>query len=96
MSTATAEGRAKVGVEITLDQIYAQMQAFNKETSTQLQEAHRKLDTLTSEVRELRKDSDDYEARLRALERARWPLSSLAALVALASLVVAVVAAVQK
>jgi hypothetical protein len=32
----------------------------------------------------------DHEKRLRSLERARWPLPSLAALLALASLVLAI------
>lgn len=87
MSTAvdTQAPPGTAGVQVSFEQIYAQ-----------LQEANKKLDVLTSEVRELRKDSDDYEARLRALEKARWPLPSLAALVAFASLVVAIVAVVQK
>lgn len=34
----------------------------------------------------------DHEARIRALERARWPLPSIAVLVAIASLVVAALA----
>ncbi|MFD1940585.1 hypothetical protein ACFSKW_54940 [Nonomuraea mangrovi] len=34
--------------------------------------------------------SGDHETRLRALEKGRWPLPSLAALVALASLILAI------
>ncbi len=37
-------------------------------------------------VDDTKKDVADHEARIRALERGRWPLPSLAALVALASL----------
>lgn len=61
-----------------------------------------KLETLTAKVDDVRievqqvaqthseatKDLADHEARLRALERGRWPLPSLAALIALASLIV--------
>lgn len=38
---------------------------------------------------------DDHEKRIRALERARWPLPSLAALVSLVSVVLAVLAFMQ-
>lgn len=58
---------------------------------------YRQLIELTREMSELRgavgklaereKDIDDHEARLRALERSRWPLPALAALIALASLI---------
>lgn len=40
---------------------------------------------------EMAKDLSDHEARLRTLERSRWPLPSLAALVALASLILALI-----
>jgi hypothetical protein len=40
---------------------------------------------------EARNDLIDHEARLRALERSRWPLPSLAALLSLGALAVAVV-----
>lgn len=41
---------------------------------------------------EVRADSrhNDHEARLRSLEKARWPLPSLAAVVSIAALVVAI------
>lgn len=38
------------------------------------------------------KDLADHETRLRSLERARWPLPTIAALAALAAVVVAVLA----
>lgn len=38
-----------------------------------------------------RSDVSDHETRLRILERARWPLPSLAALISVASLVVATI-----
>jgi hypothetical protein len=47
------------------------------------------VDRLVAREDETTKDVVDHEARLRALERARWPLPSLAVLVSLASLVLA-------
>ena len=38
----------------------------------------------------------DHEARLRTLERSRWPLPSLAALVSIAALIVAAAALVER
>lgn len=48
-----------------------------------------KLDGLLAETRDIRSDLSDHESRLRALERARWPLPSLAAAVSLVALGVA-------
>jgi hypothetical protein len=42
------------------------------------------------EIEELKKDLRDHEDRLRILERGRWPLPALAAVVAIASLALAV------
>lgn len=39
---------------------------------------------------------DDHETRIRALEKARWPIPSIAALVAVASLVVAILSYMAK
>lgn len=44
---------------------------------------------LCSDVHGQDRDLADHEARLRVLERGRWPLPALAVLVAIASLVVA-------
>lgn len=56
----------------------------------------RLVDRLDEQQRDLRdhqavqqRTNDDHEARLRRLESGRWPLPSLAALLALASLVLA-------
>ncbi|MFC4063053.1 hypothetical protein ACFOWE_32645 [Planomonospora corallina] len=51
-----------------------------------------KLDHIDAKVVSVVEDVDDHEARIRALERARWPLPSLAALVSLAGLVFAILA----
>lgn len=45
------------------------------------------LERLTGKHDDQTQDLHDHETRLRALERARWPLPALAVLVALASLV---------
>jgi hypothetical protein len=51
-----------------------------------------KLDLVAEQHTETRAEVRDHEARIRVLERARWPLPSLAALISIASLVIAAVA----
>ncbi|GII63532.1 hypothetical protein Skr01_36170 [Sphaerisporangium krabiense] len=50
-----------------------------------------KIDAVTIAHEDIRSDHLDHETRIRALERNRWPLPSLAALIALASLILAVI-----
>ncbi len=50
-----------------------------------------RVDVLITQQGEASKDLQDHENRLRVLERARWPLPSLAALLAVASLAVAII-----
>lgn len=45
-----------------------------------------KVELLVSKQTEHDRESADHEARLRSLEKARWPLPSVALLVSLASL----------
>jgi hypothetical protein len=47
------------------------------------------LDRLTDKHDEQGQDLKDHEARIRSLERGRWPLPSLAVLVSVAALVLA-------
>lgn len=68
-----------------------------REIYDQLLQTDRKVDAVRSEVAqvarahgELVADLTDHEARIRTLERGRWPLPSVAALIALASLIVAI------
>lgn len=49
------------------------------------------VDRLVSQQDDHSKDITDHEGRLRSLERGRWPLPSIAALVSVAALIVAVV-----
>lgn len=55
---------------------------------------------MTREIEEIKKDhrdtARDHEDRLRSLEKSRWPLPSLAAVVALASLGFALVPLITK
>lgn len=44
----------------------------------------------------LLQQGSDHEARLRALEKSRWPLPSLAILISIASVIATLVAIVQK
>lgn len=74
-----------------------------REIYDQLLATDRKIDGVRGEVAqvaaahgELVKDTADHEARIRALERSRWPLPSLAAVVSIVSVVLAVLAFLQK
>lgn len=79
------------GVIITAREIYdavvrltGRMDVLIEQHNAQAQDLH---------DHEARADSrhNDHEARLRSLEKARWPLPSLAAVVAVASLVWAII-----
>ncbi|MCZ7414325.1 hypothetical protein [Streptomyces sp. WMMC897] len=70
------------GVYISLPQMYAEVRGLAQTVSR----IEHKLDGLLDETRDIRTDMQDHETRLRALERSRWPLPSLAALVGLAAL----------
>ncbi|MEV6425775.1 hypothetical protein [Streptomyces sp. NPDC051662] len=48
-----------------------------------------KLDEVLQETSDIRGDVADHETRLRALERARWPLPTITALAAVAAVVIA-------
>ncbi|MFB4276030.1 hypothetical protein ACBJ59_12100 [Nonomuraea sp. MTCD27] len=74
-----------------------------REIYDQLLATDRKVDGIRGEVAqvaqahgELTKDQADHEARIRALERGRWPLPSLAAAIALASLVLTLITFMSK
>lgn len=61
-----------------------------REIYDEVKEVGRKVDRLVDAHEEIRTDVADHESRIRSLERGRWPLPSIAALVAVASLVVAI------
>ncbi|MET7333262.1 hypothetical protein [Nonomuraea sp. NPDC005650] len=74
-----------------------------REIYDQLLATDRKVDGIRGEVAqvaqahgELVKDAADHEARIRTLERGRWPLPSLAALISLAALVLTLITFMQK
>jgi hypothetical protein len=71
------------GVVITSREVYDEVQAVHKE----LRALSGKLDALP--VLDHDAQLVDHEGRLRALERARWPLPSVAALTSVAALVAA-------
>lgn len=74
-------GTSPLVVEIGLKEIYDLLVALN--TNVQI---------IAGDIKDLTKQGEDHEARIRSLERGRWPLPSLAALVSIASLVLAVLA----
>lgn len=68
-----------------------------REIYDQLLATDKKVDGIRGEVQqvaqahgEMTKDLADHEARIRALERGRWPLPSAAVLLSLAGLVLAI------
>jgi hypothetical protein len=50
-----------------------------------------KVDLITAQMANHDQRATDHEARLRTLERGRWPLPSLAVLVSLAAIVISVI-----
>ncbi|WP_225811407.1 hemolysin XhlA family protein [Streptomyces spinosus] len=74
------------GVYIPPAQMYQELRSL----SDGLTRVETKLDGIAQGLTELSKDVADHETRLRALERGRWPLPSLAAVVAVGSLGVTV------
>jgi hypothetical protein len=70
-------------VVITLRDIYTLVVGLSTRVDTALSKGETAATQLT-----------DHETRLRSLERSRWPLASLAALIPLAALAVAILVAV--
>lgn len=50
-----------------------------------------RVDVAISQQADAAKDLTDHEQRIRALERARWPLPSIGVLIAVLSLIIAVI-----
>ncbi|MFF1839684.1 hypothetical protein ACFVXE_36805 [Streptomyces sp. NPDC058231] len=67
------------GVYISSSQIYQEMRSLHDAVSR----VETKLDGLRDSYIEVTKDVADHETRLRALERARWPLPTIGALAGL-------------
>lgn len=92
--TAPGDG----GVVITLADVYKLVVSLAARVDTALSKneaAERQLAEHDAELRPLAGAADrltDHEARLRTLERGRWPVTSLTVLLALGSLVVAAIA----
>jgi len=86
------------GVVITLEDIYRQLVALTSRVDTALSRHERTEQVVAEHDTELRplagaaERLTDHEARLRVMERGRWPLASVTALIALGSAAVALVA----
>jgi hypothetical protein len=61
-----------------------------KEIYDQVVRVSGKIDVLIAQNEELKKDVQDHEARIRHLERNRWPLPSIAAICGVAALLVSI------
>jgi hypothetical protein len=68
------------GVYISSAQMYQELRSL----SDGLTRVETKLDSIGQGLHDLDKDVSDHEARIRTLEKARWPLPSLGALAGLA------------
>ena len=77
----------QLGVIIGLKEIYDELKAVGSKVDRVLNDQEQ----IRADVIEIRADAADKEARIRALEKARWPLPSLAALIGVASIVLTVV-----
>lgn len=88
------------GVVITLADIYAQLVGLRERVDQALAKQDRVEQILAEHDAELRPLAGaaerllDHEARLRSLERGRWPIASLTVLAGLGSLIVAIVLAI--
>ncbi len=70
------------GVYISTTKMYDEV----RELARAVGRIESKLDGLLDEQRDIRGRLADHETRLRTLERSRWPLPSLAAVVSVAAL----------
>lgn len=79
------------GVYISSSQMYQEMRSLHDAVSR----VETKLDNLRDGYTEVRTDVADHEARLRSLERARWPLPTLGVISGIGGAVAAAVALLQ-
>ncbi|MEQ4610338.1 hypothetical protein ABMX48_29570 [Streptomyces cavourensis] len=68
------------GVYISPAQMYQEVRALAQAVGR----IESKIDGILDETKDIRSDLGDHEVRLRALERARWPLPTIAALAGVA------------
>lgn len=57
--------------------------------STQVTDLSAQITAVAKDQVEIAKSMDDHEARIRSLERGRWPIQSLTVLISIAALAVA-------
>lgn len=72
-------------------QVAVELERLRGALTTGFAELNGRLDTTLQRTGQTEKDIEDLQARVAALERARWPLPSLAALVGLAALAIALI-----
>lgn len=79
------------GVTIPLGQMYQEVRALAQTVGR----IEAKVDGFLDETKDIRADQADHEARLRALERARWPLPTIGALTGVAGAAAGVLALIR-
>ena len=71
------------GIYISSEQIYQEVRSL----AESMGRLEAKVDGFISENKDIRKDVDDHENRIRALESGRWPLPAFGALTGLGGVV---------
>lgn len=79
-------------VQITGREIYNELLRVSQNVDRVEGKVDRVEAKLNDSVIDRESDHKDHEARIRSLERGRWPLPSIAALAAIAAIVVSVLA----
>lgn len=72
-------------------QVAVELERLRGALTTGFAELNGRLDTTLQRTGQTEKDIEDLQVRMAALERARWPFPSLAALVGLAALAIALI-----
>jgi hypothetical protein len=76
-------------ITITLRDVWTELRLVSAKVDT----VDHKVTEVDHKVSEVTTDAHDHEVRLRALEKARWPLPALAVLISVTSIIVSVLLA---
>jgi len=79
-------------ITITLRDVWTELRVV----SAKVDQVDHKVTEVDHKVAEVATDGHDHEVRLRALERARWPLPALSALISITAIIVSVLVAYRR
>ena len=80
------------GITITLRDVWTELRVV----SNKADQIAGQVTAMDHRITEIATDGHDHEVRIRSLEKGRWPLPSLAVLVAVCSIIVSVLVAYRK